>query len=308
MGGVVRIGLSGWRYAGWRGVFYPKGLRQKQELAYAAAQFGAIEINGAFYSLQRPESFGRWRDETPADFVFAVKGPRYITHMLKLRNAEVPLANFLASGLLRLGPKLGPILWQFPARMPFDRERFEAFFELLPRTTAEAATAARRHGPRLEGRTWLDCDIDQLLRHAVEIRSESFRAPDFIALLRDYQVALVCADSVDWPLLMDLTADFVYCRLHGSQELYVRGYDDLDLDRWADRVRAWARGEEPAEAYRATPPTAPHAPGRDVFVFFDNDAKVRAPADAAALAQRLEVFGPPIEGPAARPSADGARR
>jgi uncharacterized protein YecE (DUF72 family) len=289
VGGVVRIGLSGWRYAGWRGVFYPKGLPQRQELAYAAARFAAIEINGTFYSLQRPESFGRWRDETPAGFVFAVKGPRYITHMLKLKGAETPLANFLASGILRLGSKLGPILWQFPERMRFDRERFQAFFALLPRSTAEASVAARRHGPRLEGRSWLDCDVDQPLRHAVEIRNDSFRTPDFIALLREHRIALVCADTVEWPLLMDLTADFVYCRLHGAQELYVSGYDDAALDQWAARVRVWAAGEEPADAQRVTPPTRPRATGRDVFVFFDNDAKVRAPADAAALARRLDA-------------------
>jgi uncharacterized protein YecE (DUF72 family) len=286
--GTVRIGISGWTYGRWRGVFYPKGLPHKKELAYAAEHFSAIEINGTFYGMQRPESFGRWRDETPDDFVFAIKGSRYITHMLKLKNIEIPLANFMASGILRLGPKLGPILWQFPERMPFDAERFETFLKLLPRDTAEASALARRHDARLDGRDWLESDVDQPLRHAFEIRNESFRAPAFIELLRRYNAALVCADTVDWPLLMDLTADFVYCRLHGSQELYVSGYDDEALDRWAERVRVWAEGGEPEDADRVLPPTKPRRGGRDVFVFFDNDAKVRAPADAEALAQRLQ--------------------
>jgi uncharacterized protein YecE (DUF72 family) len=262
-------------------------LFQKQELAYAAARFAAIEINGTFYSLQRPESFVRWRDATPDDFIFALKGPRYITHMLKLNGAETALANFLASGVLRLGPKLGPILWQFPERMIFDRDRFKGFFDLLPRTTAEALALARRHGPQVAGRTWLECDTDRAMRHAVEIRSDSFRTPVFIDLLREYKIALVCADTVEWPLLMDLTTDFVYCRLHGSQELYVSGYDDEALDRWAARMRAWAKGQEPSDASRVSPVTTPLSSGRDVFVFFDNDAKVRAPADAAALAHRF---------------------
>jgi uncharacterized protein YecE (DUF72 family) len=287
--GAIRIGISGWTYPPWRGVFYPKGLPQREELAYAARHFGAIEVNGTFYSLQRPESFGRWRDETPEDFVFAIKGSRYITHMLKLRGVETALANFLASGLLRLGPKLGPILWQFPARMPFDAERFEAFLRMLPRGTEEALALARRHDARLSGRAWLGREVDRPLRHAVEIRHDSFRSPAFIDLLRRHKTALVCADTVDWPLLMDVTADFVYCRLHGSEQLYVSGYDAGALDRWAARVRAWARGSEPPDATRAGEPARPRKSGRDVFVFFDNDAKVRAPFDATGLAQRLGV-------------------
>jgi uncharacterized protein YecE (DUF72 family) len=287
--GTIRIGISGWTYTPWRGVFYPKKLPQKRELAYAANIFPSIEINGTFYGLQRPEPFGRWRDETPDGFVFAVKGSRYITHMLKLKNAETPLANFFASGLLRLGSKLGPILWQFPPRMKFDPERFRAFLELLPKTTAEAVALARRHDKRLDGRDWLTCDADQPVRHALEIRNDSFRDPAFIALLREYGAALVCADTVEWPLLMDLTADFVYCRLHGSEQLYVSGYDDAALDRWAARIRAWAKGDEPKDAERVVGPTKPLSTGRDVYVYFDNDAKVRAPADAQALANRLVV-------------------
>jgi len=285
--GRIRIGLSGWRYRPWRGVFYPEDLRQRDELAYAASRFETLEINGTFYSLQRPGHFERWYDATPEDFVFAVKGPRYITHMLKLRNVQTPLANFLASGLLRLGHKLGPMLWQFPERLPFDAGRFEAFFEMLPRDTDAAARLARRHDHRLEGRSALRVRHAQPLRHAVEIRHESFRDPAFIRLLRRHRIGLVVADTVDWPLLMDLTADFVYCRLHGSKELYVSGYGPTDIRRWAARIRHWSAGSEPDDASRVLPPGRPRASGRDVYVYFDNDAKVRAPADAAALVKRL---------------------
>lgn len=289
MAGRIRIGISGWTYAPWRGRFYPAGLPQKCELAYAAERFASIEVNGTFYGLQRPESFAAWAEQTPDDFVFAVKGSRYITHFRRLREPETPLANFLASGLLRLGPKLGPILWQFPARLLFDPDRFDAFLTLLPRNTAAALALARRHDRRLEGRAWLAIDRNRPLRHAVEIRHDSFRDPAFIALLRRHKVALVCADTVDWPRLMDLTADFVYVRLHGSEELYVSGYDAAALDAWAARVAAWAAGREPADAERIKPPIRPRAAGRDVYIYFDNDVKVRAPTDARALARRLKV-------------------
>lgn len=286
--GTVRIGISGWTYGPWRGVFYPKGLPQKQELAYAASQFPSIEINGTFYGLQKPETFARWRDMTPDDFVFAVKGSRHITHLRQLRDVEVPLANFLASGLLRLGPKLGPILWQFPPRMKFERERFETFLAQLPRDTKEAAALARKHDERMNGRSWLKCDVEQPVRHALEIRHDSFRDPAFIRLLRHHGVALVCADTVEWPLLMDLTSDFVYCRLHGSEQLYVSRYDGKSLDRWAGRVEAWAKGEEPEDAERVLSPLKKRRTGgRDVFVYFDNDAKVRAPRDAVSLRKRM---------------------
>lgn len=272
--GKVRIGISGWRYPPWRGVFYPRGLPQTRELEFAASRFRTIEINGTFYSLQRPEYFADWADRTPPDFVFAVKAPRYITHMLKLRNAEIPLANFLASGVLRLGPKLGPLLWQFPPSFAFHPERLEPFLRLLPKDTTAAAAIARGHGDRLKGRAWTETDAHRPLRHAIEIRHESFRSTEFVQLLRRYGVALVCADTVEWPLLMDVTADFIYCRLHGSEQLYTSGYDEAALDAWAARVAAWAR--------------EPHS--RDVFVYFDNDTKVRAPADASGLAERVRLL------------------
>ncbi len=287
--GTIRIGISGWSYAPWRGAFYPEGLRHKRELAYAAERFTAIEINGTFYGLQRPDSFARWRSETPDGFVFAIKGSRYVTHRLRLRDAATPLANFFASGVLRLGPKLGPVLWHFPPQMRFDAERLQDFLALLPHDTKEALALARRHDARLVGRDWLECDVEQPIRHAVEIRNESFRDPAFIDLLRRHRTALVCADAVEWPRLMDLTSDFVYCRLHGSERLYASGYDDAALDRWADRLRAWARGGEPEDAERVAGPARPRKTGRDVFVFFDNDAEGRAPRDAVALAERLGV-------------------
>lgn len=286
--GRVRIGISGWRYAPWRGKFYPKGLRQKDELAYAASKFATVEINGTFYSLQSPDSFRRWAEAAPNGFVFAVKGPRFITHMLKLARPEQPLANFFANGLLALGRKLGPILWQFPPNFRFNPKRLETFFELLPRDTQAAARLARRHDHRVKGRTTTAIDRKRPLRHAIEIRHDSFRTPDFIALLRKHRIGLVCADTVEWPLLMDLTADFVYCRLHGSEVLYASGYDDRALKRWAARVVAWAKGGEPKNAARVmtepAPKRAKESKGRDVYVYFDNDAKVRAPVDAERLA------------------------
>ena len=285
--GDIRIGISGWRYAGWRGVFYPKGLRQKDELSYAARAFRTIEINGTFYSLQRPEYFVTWRDATPDHFAFAVKGPRFITHMLKLTRSETPLANFFGNGLLALGDKLGPILWQFPPGFRFNADKLEAFFTRLPRDTQAAAKLARKHDHRIKGRAWLRTDIKRPLRYAMEIRHESFRCPKFIELLRRYNVALVVADTVEWPLLFDVTSDFVYCRLHGSEQLYASGYESEALNVWAKRIVAWAQGRELDHDDRAHHQPARRAP-RDVFIYFDNDAKVRAPFDAQALERIVE--------------------
>lgn len=289
--GRIRIGISGWTYAPWRGVFYPEELSQDEELAYAASLFDSIEVNGTFYRLQRPASYLRWRDETPEDFVFAVKAPRFITHVRRLRDVEKPVANFLASGVLRLGEKLGPLLWQFPPFLRYDAPRFEAFFEMLPHDTASAAAMARGHDERIGNDDGIPDGPARPLRHAIEIRHDSFRDPGFIESLRRHDIGLVCADTVDWPRLMDLTADFVYCRLHGSEELYVSGYDDESLDAWARRVLAWAEGDEPDDAERVLPALVDQPGqqrrGRDVYVYFDNDVKVRAPADAASLADRV---------------------
>ena len=292
MPGRIRIGISGWTYPPWRGVFYPEKLPQKRELEYAASRFASIEVNGTFYGLQRPESFAHWAEQTPDDFMFAIKGSRYISHVKRAKDVDLPLANFFASGLLRLGPKLGPLLWQFPPSFKFDAETFEAFLAKLPHSPAEAANLAKRHEPRLNGRAWLRTKGVKRLRHAVEIRHDSFRDPAFIAMLKRHKVALVCADTVEWPRLMDVTADFVYCRLHGSEELYASGYDDAALDDWARRVAAWASGGEPEDAERVGKAARKRKSGRDVFVYFDNDIKVRAPADARGLAERLGVVVP----------------
>lgn len=269
---------------------YPQKLHQKNELSYAASVFRSIEINGTFYSLQRPESFAAWSAATPEDFVFAVKGPRFITHIRRLKDARTPLANFLASGVLRLGKKLGPILWQLPPNSRFDPKRIETFLEMLPHDTEAAAALARRHDKRVSSRAWMKTSAKRALRHALEIRHASFATAVFVKMLRAYDIALVCADTVKWPRLMDLTSDFVYCRLHGSEELYASGYDDKALDEWAVRVAAWARGHEPAEAERAGKKGAPKMRRRDVFVYFDNDTKVRAPFDAKGLVSRVETL------------------
>ena len=300
---MIGVGISGWRYAPWRGVFYPPDLLQADELEFASRQFSSIEINDTFYSLQRPESFARWHDATPDGFVFAVKAPRYITHILRLRDAEEPLANFLASGVLRLGAKLGPILWQFPPSFRFDPPRIDAFLSLLPRDTEGAAKVAQGHGARMRGRTWLETDAKRPLRHAMEIRHESFAVPAFIEMLRAHRVALVCADTVEWPRLMDVTADFIYCRLHGSTELYRSGYGPKALRLWARRVKAWARGGEPKDAARVSGKRAPKRAGRDVFVYFDNTDKLRAPRDARAFA---ELVGAGLK--ASRPARRARRR
>ena len=270
--GAARIGISGWRYPPWRKVFYPDDLPQRRELEFASRALATLEINGSFYSLQRPSSYETWRRETPEGFVFAVKGSRFITHNKRLAGGRPPLANFFASGVLALEEKLGPLLWQLPPQLPFDAERLEAFLDALPQSTAAAAELAREHDARLRGRVHLEVHRDRPLRHAFEVRHPSFDDPAFFRLLRRRNAALVVADTAGrWPSIEELTADFVYVRLHGAKELYASGYTGAQLDRWAARVRAWRGGRRP----------------HDVFVYFDNDVKVRAPFDAINLAARL---------------------
>jgi uncharacterized protein YecE (DUF72 family) len=288
---MIRIGISGWRYPPWRGVFYPEDLPQTRELAYASKRFSTIEINGTFYSLQRPEYFAAWAEQTPDEFVFSVKGARYITHMLKLKGVDTALANFFASGILRLGPKLGPILWQLPPGFRFDPERLAAFFALLPRDTNGAVILAKRHNEKVAGRCWLRSERNRKLRHALEVRDDSYKTPAFISLLRKFNIALVCADTVEWPRLMDVTADFVYCRLHGSKVLYTSGYSNAALSLWARRIAAWAKGEDAPDGDRASGKPARPRAKRDVFVYFDNDAKVRAPFDAQSLMKKVARLG-----------------
>lgn len=268
--GTVLVGTSGWRYPPWRGTFYPPGLVQRRELEYLSRKVTSIEINGSFYSLQRPENYRAWAEQVPAGFVFAVKGPRFVTHLKQLRDVAVPVANFLASGVLGLGPALGPVLWQLPPRMRFDADRVARFLELLPSTTTAAGRAATGHDERLDGRALVETDADRPLRHAVEPRHPSFRDPAFTALLREHGVALVQSDSAGtWPVFDEVTADLVYLRLHGQGELYAGGYTAAALDGWAARIRAWRDA------------------GHDVVCYFDNDAKVHAPTDARALLDRL---------------------
>jgi uncharacterized protein YecE (DUF72 family) len=284
MSGSVYIGISGWRYVPWRGVFYPRGLAQHRELEYAATQLPTIEINGSFYSLQRPESYAAWHAATPPGFVFAVKGNRFLTHMLKLKEVDSALANVLASGVFELRDKLGPFLWQFPPVFRFEPERFEHFLSILPQDTDAALERALLYQPRMEGRVSLDAGPKRPMRHAVEIRNESFNDPAFIALLRKYKVALVVADTAGrWPLCEDLTADFVYIRLHGDKELYASGYEDDAIAFWARRIHAWRNGGQPDDA-RLVAGTAPaRRTSRDVYCYFDNDIKVHAPYDARRL-------------------------
>jgi uncharacterized protein YecE (DUF72 family) len=285
------IGISGWRYAPWRGEFYPPGLPERDELKYAADLFPTIELNGSFYSLQRPEYYERWREQVPPSFVFAIKGSRYITHMKRLRGVGTALANFFASGLLALEHKLGPFLWQLPPTLKLDEQRLAEFFELLPRSTKEAAKLGRRHDERVKGRAYLRVAQDRELRHALEVRHPSFATPKLIDLLRAQGVALVVADTAGrWPLLEDVTADFVYVRLHGDEKLYESGYTDAALERWAKRIRAWRDGRKPPMTHLAAPPARPTK--LDVYVYFDNDIKVHAPYDAMSLAAKVGAREP----------------
>ncbi len=290
---AIYIGISGWCYVPWRGVFYPKGLAQARELDYASRQLPTIEINGSFYSLQRPESYAAWYAATPPGFVFAVKGNRFLTHMLKLKDIEGPLANVLASGVFELREKLGPFLWQFPEMVRFDHARFEHFLSLLPHDTEAALERARQYQPRMEGKISLALDAKRTMRHAVEVRHESFRDERFIALLRKYNIALVVADTAGkWPYIEDVTADFMYLRLHGDTELYASGYDDEAIERWAERIRAWSSGGEPDECRRVSSQPPPKRASRDVYCYFDNDIKVHAPYDAKRLIAALGLDVP----------------
>lgn len=288
MAGRIRIGISGWRYAPWRKVFYPENLTQARELHFASRALPSIEINGSFYGLQRHTSYSRWYEDTPEDFVFSIKAHRYITHILKLRDVEKPIANFLASGLFHLKEKLGPILWQFPPSFRFDPQLFESFLKLLPHDTQSALELAKRREPKMHDKEFLQIDRNRPLKHAVEIRNRSFVDSAFIDLLRKYQVALVVADTAGkWPYYEDVTADFVYIRLHGEEELYASGYTDEALDRWAARIKTWSEGTQVEDAVLISDSKPRTRKSRDVFCYFDNDIKVKAPFDARKLLRRL---------------------
>ncbi|PYS99635.1 MAG: DUF72 domain-containing protein [Acidobacteria bacterium] len=288
MSSEIRIGISGWNYKFWRGEFYPKGLAQKRELEYASRQMNSIEINGTFYSLQRPASYQKWHDQTPDDFVFSVKGGMYLTHRKRLIDIREPLANFFASGILLLGKKLGPILWQLPPWMKYDRERISSFLKLLPRTSTVASRFAHEHN--LKKKDWISADAvaKTKIRHAFEPRHESFFTEEFIELLRKHNAALVLADTAGkFGYAEDLTADFVYIRLHGAKELYASGYSEEELDRWANRIKKWRSGVQPGDAVKISKKNFLPRTTRDVYVYFDNSIKEYAPRNAISLATRF---------------------
>jgi len=289
--GDVRIGISGWRYEPWRGTFYPPGLAHARELEYASRRMSTIEINGSFYSLQTPSSYRRWHDDTPDDFVFSVKGGRYVTHMRRLLTPRAPLGNFFASGIAELRGKLGPFLWQLPPNFAFDSERIEAFLALLPQDTDAATALARHHDDKLKTRARCVYKPAQRLRHALEVRHPTFVDPAFIRLLRKYGVAFVIADTAGkWVEYEDVTADFVYMRLHGAVTLYQSRYTEPELERFATRIDCWRRGMEPESAARIAPRRASRAKGRDVFCYFDNTDKIEAPGNAIQLAQKVRAL------------------
>ncbi|MFO7653341.1 MAG: DUF72 domain-containing protein [Candidatus Krumholzibacteriia bacterium] len=291
----VHVGVSGWSYDSWRnGAFFPEGLPRRRELEYLTRRFNSVEINGSFYSLLTPQTYENYRDTAPDGFLYAVKGSRFITHAKKLRNVETPLANFLASGVLRLEDKLGPLLWQFP-EMAWEVARVESFLELLPRDTEEAAKLARKHDDRVKGRSSLAVHRRRRIRHALEFRSEHFLTAEVVRLCRRHGVALVFADSGDWPYVEEITAGFVYVRLHGSPRTYASSYSGAALDDWAHKVRRWAAGDEPPRPRRVTDRRPPRRKHRTVYVYFDNDHHAHAPRNARALAERLGVESPGVE-------------
>jgi uncharacterized protein YecE (DUF72 family) len=264
MAGRIRAGIGGWTFEPWRGVFYPKGLKQADELAYASRQLTAIEVNATYHSLQKPESWAKWASQIPEDFVFTVKGSRYITNRKDLAGAGESMERFFAQGFTQLGPRLGPIVWQFMPFKRFDAADFEAFLAALPR---------ERDGLKL--------------RHALEVRHASFAVPEFVALCRKHEVAICCADHATYPMIPDLTADFVYLRLMTGQDEIPTGYPTDQIELWARRAEAFARGEAPDDLPRVDATFAAPKKEREVFVFFISEGKIRAPAAATALLETL---------------------
>jgi len=289
----IRIGISGWRYADWRGDFYPAGLAQRRELEHASRRFPTIELNGSFYSLQSATSYGRWHEQTPADFRFAVKGGRFITHFLRLKEPRQALANFFASGVLRLEEKLGPVLWQLPPSMRYEPDRVRDFLDILPMDTVAAVHLAHAHGPQVAGAdAWLESARVRPIRHALEVRHESFLRSSLVEDLRVRGVALAFSEAPDWPYVEELTADFVYLRLHGATETYRSRYTDRELERIAAKVLAWRDGEPLPDAVRIPGSGRPRRRGRDVWVYFDNTDKRHAPRDAGRLMRLLDEGTP----------------
>ncbi len=292
---AIRVGISGWRYPGWRGDFYPESLPQRAEMAYACSRFPTVELNGTFYSLQRAAYFEKWREDTGDDFVFAIKGSRFITHMLQLNEPRQALANFFAQGILALGARLGPILWQFSSRFRFREEKLRPFLALLPHDQAHAARLAREHDHRVKDPA-VALQSERLagtrVRHALEVRHESFITPAFLDLLREHDAAAVVSDNPGlYPVIDEPTTDFMYLRLHGAEAMYAGSYTDSALDQWASRIAGW-HAPRPTEAPENDDDAEHHGvePARhDVFAYFDNDQKTRAPFDARRLMERLHL-------------------
>lgn len=271
--GIVRTGTAGWVFEPWRGTFFPQGLVQKKELAYASSRLGSIEINATFRANQKPESFSKWAGETPGHFVFSVKGPQLVTHIKRLRNCQAELANFFASGPSALGTKLGPFVWQLPPNLSFDAQIIETFLKMLPQTPEQYVALAGKADARLKTAPFLETEGVTQIRHAIELRHASFDAPEMNKLLTRFNVARVVADTVDNPH-RTLTADFAYCRLQGPARPDAQGYDEADIGDWANTCRGWA--EE----------------GKDVFAYFVHEDKLHAPANAMALRKALGISYP----------------
>ena len=262
--GRIRVGIGGWNYEPWRETFYPKGVTQARELEYASSKVTAIEINGTFYRLQKPSVYAKWRDSTPDDFKFSLKAPRFIVQRKELATAGTALERFLASGLSELGNKLGPILWQMEPHKHFDATDLEGFLKLLPPTVG-----------------------DQPLKSVLEVRHKSYLTPEFIDLARRYRAAVVLVDDAKHPAIADITSDFIYVRLRQAEASVETGYKNDALESWAERAQVWARGQAPAGLDLIDPKAQPAKDPRDVFVYFINGAKERAPAAAQALIAKL---------------------
>jgi uncharacterized protein YecE (DUF72 family) len=287
----VHISVSGWSYPHWRGAFYPEKLAASRQLSFVSEQFDSVEVNRSFYALLTPDACRSWYEQTPKGFLFTLKGSRFITHMKKLRNVDTALANFFASGPLALHEKLGPIVWQLPAALAFDEARVAEFLAQLPRTNVEAAALAERHDDRLKRGAYLVPGKLRRLRHALEPRHESFQVPAFARLARKHGVAIVAADSAGWPLIEEVTADFVYLRLHGHEHTYTSAYSEPALARWARHIAQYRSGQLPVDAQRISTLRPLVRKQRDVFVYFDNDGHAHAPRDALALRSLLRDAG-----------------
>ncbi len=272
----IRLGISGWTYPDWREIFYPEKLPIKKELGYASRVFNSIEVNGTFYSLQKPHTFEKWYNETPPDFSFAIKAPKYITHERRLKEVETPIANFLACGLLALKEKLGSILWQLPPNLSYEENRITQFLELLPHDTKQACKLAHKHSEWMSERTFLECDRKRPLLHAVEVRNHSFNNPEFIKLMKHYKVAIVIGDTAGrWPLIEEMTGPIIYIRLHGDETIYPKGYTKTALKTWAQKIKHFSSQAE------------------SVYAFCDNDHKTAAPANAKQLMKLLGIVWDP---------------